>query len=184
MTLAPFGPIFASCTGTRRHLITFACVDGRVWLALYTVVASMFISNAMLLVLNLPLVGFWARVSVVPYRLLAPIILAVCVLGAYAPRNTMTDVWVALGAGLFGYLMRRLDWPMAPVLLGFLLGPMFESALRQTLSLSGGDIGILFDRPLCVRFLATAAVVLACSLYLRVRATLSSRIMAEGANEI
>ena len=87
----------------------------------------MFISNAMLLVLNLPLVGFWARLSVVPYRQLAPVILAVCVLGAYAPRNTMTDVWVALAAGLFGYLMRRLRWPMAPLLLGFLLGPMLKA---------------------------------------------------------
>jgi putative tricarboxylic transport membrane protein len=150
----------------------------------FTVVASMFISNAMLLVLNLPLVGVWARVSSIPYSVLAPVVLAVCVLGAYAPRNTMTDVAVALGAGLFGYAMRRWDWPMPPLLLGFLLGPMFESALRQTLSLSGGSLGILFNRAMTVGFFCAAAIVLVSSLYIRYRSSLASRIMSEGTNEI
>lgn len=150
----------------------------------YTVVASMFICNGMLLILNLPLVGIWARVSVIPYRILAPVILAVCLLGAYAPRNTMTDVAVALAAGLFGYLMRRLDWPMAPLLLGFLLAPMFESSLRQTLSISGGSISVVLERPITISFLCAAAIVLSVSLYLRYRAHVAAQFMTKGTNEI
>lgn len=148
----------------------------------YTVVASMFLCNTMLLVLNLPLVGVWARISVVPYSYLAPVVLGVCLIGAYASRNTMTDVAVALAAGLFGYFMRRLDWPMTPLLLGFLLGPLFETTLRQTLSLSGGSLEPLYTHPITVAFLLAAALVLLGTLYLR-RSRAMSQLIDESANE-
>src|SRR5690606_34137817 len=97
----------------------------------YTIIGSMFVGNVMLVVLNLPLVGLWARISLMPYKFLAPIILAVCLLGAYSARNTMFDVWIAIAAGLVGYMLRKAHWPIAPLVLGLILGPMLETALSQ-----------------------------------------------------
>jgi putative tricarboxylic transport membrane protein len=132
----------------------------------WTVIGSMYIANIMLLILNLPLVGFWARISLIPYRYLGPAILGICIIGAYSPRNTMFDVWVALGAGILGYIMRKRDWPLAPLILGFILGPMLEQSLRQSLSM-GGTL-IFFSRPLATALILLAIVVLTVSLkYLR-----------------
>jgi putative tricarboxylic transport membrane protein len=122
----------------------------------WTVIGSMYIGNVMLLVLNLPLVGFWARVSTIPYKYLAPTILAICVVGAYTPRNTMSDVWICLGAGVVGYIMKKRDWPQAPLLVGFILGDMVEMSLRQSLSM-GGPL-IFFTRPITVAFLLSAVI--------------------------
>jgi putative tricarboxylic transport membrane protein len=122
----------------------------------WTVVGSMYIGNAMLLFLNLPLIGLWARVSVIPYKYLAPTILAICVVGAYSSRNAMFDVWVALGAGVVGYLMRKKNWPQAPLLMGFILGDLVEISLRQSLSL-GGPL-IFFTRPITIAFFISAVI--------------------------
>jgi putative tricarboxylic transport membrane protein len=117
----------------------------------WTVIGSMYIGNVILLVLNLPLVGMWARISLIPYKYLGPTILAICVIGAYSPRNTMFDVWVALAAGALGYIMRKNQWPVAPLILGFILGPMLEQAFRQSLAIGG--MGIFFTRPITVFFI-------------------------------
>jgi putative tricarboxylic transport membrane protein len=122
----------------------------------WTVVGSMYIGNVMLLILNLPLVGLWARVSTIPYRYLAPIILAICTVGAYSSRSAMFDVWVALLAGVVGYVMRKKSWPQAPLLVGFILGDMVEISLRQSLSL-GGPL-IFFTRPITVVLLVLVVV--------------------------
>jgi len=122
----------------------------------WTVVGSMYIGNVMLLILNLPLVGLWARISTIPYRYLAPIILAICTVGAYSSRSAMFDVWVALIAGVIGYAMRKKNWPQAPLLVGFILGDMLEISLRQSLSL-GGPL-IFFTRPITVVLLLAVAV--------------------------
>jgi putative tricarboxylic transport membrane protein len=127
----------------------------------WTVIGSMYIGNVMLLVLNLPLVGLWARISTIPYRYLAPTILAICIVGAYSPRNTMFDVWVALGAGLVGYVMRKNNWPPAPLLVGFILGPMLEIAFRQSLSMGGAMI--FFTRPITMAFLIAAVILVVIS---------------------
>lgn len=124
---------------------------------IWTVIGSMYVGNVILLGLNLPLVGLWARISTIPYKYLGPAILAVCVVGAYAPRNTMFDVWIALLAGLVGYVMRRLRWPVAPLVLGFILGSMLELALRQSLSLGGPTI--FLTRPLALAFIGAAVLV-------------------------
>ena len=116
----------------------------------WTIIGSMYVGNVLLLVLNLPLVGLWARISLVPYKVLAPIILGVCLVGAYSPRNTMFDVWVALAFGVLGYVMKKNQWPLAPLILGFILGDMFEGAVRQSLSMSGGSLSIFFTRPIPV----------------------------------
>jgi putative tricarboxylic transport membrane protein len=124
---------------------------------IWTVIGSMYIGNVILLILNLPLVGLWARISLIPYKYLAPTILAICVIGAYSPRNAMFDVWIAIGAGVLGYIMRKNHWPLAPLILGFILGSMFELALRQSLSMGGPMI--FFHRPISLGFLIGTVIV-------------------------
>ncbi len=149
----------------------------------WTIIGSMLIANTMLLVLNLPLVGMWARVSRIPYSILGPVVLAVCVLGAYAPRNTMFDVWVAIGFGIVGYIMRRLDLPLAPLILGFLLGPIFEQSLRQTLALSGGNLMIVTERPIAITLIIGAIIVVIGTTWLRRRSQAISTLIAKSTNE-
>jgi putative tricarboxylic transport membrane protein len=148
--------------GIRPGPLLFTTNKDLVW----TVIGSMYIGNIMLLVLNLPLVGFWARISTIPYKYLAPVILGVCVIGAYSPRNTMFDVWFALGAGVMGYAMRKLNWPVGTLMLGFILGPMIEVSLRQAISMGGPEI--LVTRPITLIFLLLAITALVVSLkYMR-----------------
>ncbi|MEM2126332.1 MAG: tripartite tricarboxylate transporter permease [Candidatus Methanosuratincola sp.] len=128
----------------------------------WTVIGSMYIGNCMLLILNLPLIGVWARVSTVPYKYLAPIILAICVVGSYSSRNSLFDVWVALGSGVLGYYMRKNGWPTTPLLVGLILGDMIESSLRQSITMGG--IWIFFKRPIAVFFLVLAGVLVTLSL--------------------
>lgn len=135
-------------------------------LFIWTIIGSMYIGNVMCLILNLPLVGLWARISLIPYKYLGPSILAICLIGAYSPRNTMFDVWVAIGAGILGYIMRKTRWPIPPLILGFILGPMFERALRQSISMGG--LTIFFVRPISVAFILFAIIITFISLkYLR-----------------
>ncbi|MBI4189334.1 MAG: tripartite tricarboxylate transporter permease [Betaproteobacteria bacterium] len=133
----------------------------------WTVIGSMYVGNVMLLILNLPLVGLWARISTIPYKYLAPVILAVCVVAAYSSRNTMFDVWVAVGAGVIGYFMKKSQWPVGPVILGFILGPMIEVALDQSLNMGGPMI--LFSRPISAALLLLAVIVVLSAIFLRRR---------------
>ncbi|MEW6107521.1 MAG: tripartite tricarboxylate transporter permease, partial [Bacillota bacterium] len=121
----------------------------------WTVIGSFFVANIILLVLNLPLVGLWAKIATVPYRLLAPIILAVCIAGAYCIRNTMFDVWVSLAFGLVGWAMAKRHWPAAPLVLGFILGPMAETSLRQSISISPT---VFLHRPIFLGFFLLAGL--------------------------
>jgi len=127
-------------------------------LFVWTVIGSMYVGNVLLLVLNLPLVGLWARISLIPYKVLGPVVLAVCLVGAYSPRNTMFDVWVALVFGVIGFAMKKADWPLAPLILGFILGDMFESSLRQSLSMSGGSLTIFWQRPVAAALIVCTVV--------------------------
>ncbi len=124
----------------------------------WTVIGSMYIGNVMLLILNLPLVGLWARISLIPYKVLAPIVLAVCVIAAYSPRSTMFDVWVAIVFGILGYVMRKTQWPITPLILGFILGDLFEKSLRQTLSISNGSLTIFLRRPVAAMFVVGTVI--------------------------
>jgi putative tricarboxylic transport membrane protein len=112
-------------------------------------VASMYIGNIMLLILNLPLIGLWVKVLKVPYRVLFPLILLFCIIGAYSLNNTTFDVAVMVFFGFVGYLMKKFEYEPAPMLLAFVLGPMMEQALRQSLGLSYGSFTIFFTRPIC-----------------------------------
>jgi putative tricarboxylic transport membrane protein len=149
----------------------------------WTIIASMLLANAMLLVLNLPLIGLWARLSVVPYSILGPIVLAICIVGAYAPRNTLFDVWVAIAFGVVGYVMRRLNLPIAPLVLGFLLGPLLEQSLRQSLSLSAGNLFFVQDKPIALVLTIAAALVLAGTLYFKRRSKAVKSLIRDSTNE-
>ncbi len=112
------------------------------------VVASMYIGNAMLLILNLPMVGMWVQLLSVPYAILAPIIVLFCCIGVYSVRNTVFDVWIMGIFGVFGYLLRKLDFEPGPMILAFVLGPILERSLRQALLISAGSPLIFFKRPI------------------------------------
>ena len=126
----------------------------------WTVVASMYIGNVMLLILNLPLVGLWARLCLIPYRILGPVVLGVVVVGAYSIRNSMFDVWTAIVFGLVGYVMKKWGWPIAPLILGFILGPLLEQHFRASLQGSGGSVLIFTQRPICTIFIVLGVVLI------------------------
>jgi putative tricarboxylic transport membrane protein len=123
------------------------------------VVASMFIGNLVLLMLNLPLVGLFVRVLMVPYRVLMPFIVLFCVIGAYAVNNQVTGIWLMLIFGVAGYFMRKADFPAAPVVLALVIGPMLEGAFRQALTISQGDLSIFVARPISLGMLCIAGMV-------------------------
>ena len=124
------------------------------------VVASMWIGNFFLVVLNLPMIGLWVRLVTVPYRLLYPAILVFCGIGVFSLNNTEFDVYVMAAFGLLGYVFAKLECEPAPMLLGFILGPMMEEYLRRAMLLSRGDPLVLFQRPISAAILAVAAVAL------------------------
>jgi TctA family transporter len=123
-------------------------------------VVSMWIGNLMLVVLNLPLVGIWVRMLKVPYRFLYPSIVVLCCVGVYTLANSTTDVVLMAGFGVFGYVLVKLDCEPAPLLLGFILGPMMEENLRRSMLLSRGDPSIFVTQPISLALLIFAAVML------------------------
>jgi putative tricarboxylic transport membrane protein len=123
-------------------------------------IVSMWVGNLMLVILNLPLIGIWVKLLRVPYRLLYPMILLVCTIGAFSTNNNMFDVWVALVFGLLGYVFVKLGCEPAPLLLGYILGPMLEENLRRALVLSRGDFTVFVTRPLSLAMLLIAAALL------------------------
>jgi putative tricarboxylic transport membrane protein len=119
-------------------------------------IASMWIGNAMLIILNLPLIGMWIKLLTVPYRWLFPAIVLFCAIGVYSTNNNTWDVWMVGLFGVVGYLFIKLGAEPAPLLLGFILGPMMEENLRRALLLSRGDWSVLVTRPLSAGLLAAA----------------------------
>ena len=125
----------------------------------WTVVASMYIGNVMLLILNLPLVGLWARLCLIPYRILGPVILGTVVIGAYSVRNSMFDVWTSIIFGLAGFIMKENDWPIAPLILGFILGPLMEQHFRASIQGAGGSMLIFAEKPICAIFIVLGLLI-------------------------
>ena len=121
------------------------------------IVASMWLGNLMLVVLNLPLVGVWVRFLRIPYRLLFPSIIAFCCIGTYTINSNVFDVFVMAFFSVFGYVCLKLDCEPAPLILGFVLGPMMEEHLRRALLISRGDQMVLLQEPLSLAFLCIAA---------------------------
>ena len=123
-------------------------------------IASMWIGNLMLVILNLPLIGIWIKLLEVPYRYLFPAIVLFCAIGAYSMNNNTFDVWMLAGFGFVGYVFIKLGCEPAPLVLGFILGPMMEENLRRALLLSLGDWSTFVTRPLSAGLLAAAFLVL------------------------
>jgi putative tricarboxylic transport membrane protein len=124
-------------------------------------IASMYVGNAMLLVLNLPLIGLWVKLLKVPYRILFPLILLFTLIGSYTINNKTFDVLVMIFFGLVGYILRKFQYEEAPLILAFILGPILEQAFRQSLIMSNGSLAIFLNRPIASVALALAAVLLA-----------------------
>ena len=127
----------------------------------WAVIASMYIGNVLLLIMNLPLAGLFAQLLKVPYKWLYPPILALCIVGVFSQANSLEDCWLVVGFGALGWAMKRYDWPPAPMILGLVLGPMFESSLRQSLTISHGTVDIFFTRPISAALMLCALLFVA-----------------------
>jgi TctA family transporter len=127
-------------------------------------VASMYVGNVALLILNLPLVGLFVSLLRIPYAYLYPAIIAFCVLGVYSVNQSVVDVWIMAAMGALGYVLRKFDFEVAPIVLGLVLSPMIEASLRQSLAMSNGSYAIFAQKPLAATMLAIAAVLLALGL--------------------
>jgi TctA family transporter len=123
-------------------------------------VSSMWIGNVVLVLLNLPLIWLWVKLLTIPYRILFPAIIVFCCIGAYSLKNSVADVAIMAVFGVIGYVLRKLRCEPAPLLLGFILGPMLEENFRRTMLVSGGDLTVFVTRPISASLLAVAAVLL------------------------
>ncbi len=135
----------------------------------WAVIASMYIGNVMLIVLNLPLVGMWARICVIPFYILGPLIVFFSVLGTYSIRFQVFDVWVMLIFGVIGYLMRKLGFPVAPMVLATVIAQMMETSLGQSLLISRGSPLIFFTRPISAVFMGLAFLSIGRGIWVQVR---------------
>jgi TctA family transporter len=113
----------------------------------------------MLVVLNLPLIGLWVKLLQVPYRLLFPAIMAFSAIGIYSVDSSTVEIYLTAGFGVFGYICMRLGFPLAPMLLGFVLGPMMEENLRRSMLTAGGDPTVFLRRPLSLAFIVVTALI-------------------------
>ena len=124
------------------------------------VIASFYVGNVILLILNLPLIGIWVKILKIPYGILCGVIMAFMILGAYSVSNSTFDIAVMVLFGVVGYLLRKFDFPLAPIVLTLILGPLMERSLRTALDMSQGDFGIVFESPIAVVLLALAVLIL------------------------
>ena len=134
-------------------------------------VMSFWVGNILLLILNIPMIGLWVRLLAVPYHLLYPAIIMFVCLGVYSVNNSAFDVLLLVVFGIIGYVMRLLDFHPAPLLLGFVLGPMMEENFRRALLLSRGDYMVFFERPISAVFLTLTTMLLLWLLYSLIRIT-------------
>jgi len=130
----------------------------------WSVIASLVVGNAILLILNLPFIPVWVALLKIPYTILITFVIAFCVIGIYSLNNSVFDIYVMLFFGVVGYFFKKLDIPPAPLVLTLILGPMMEQGLRQSLEISGGDPMIFFSRPISATLLALAGLIIILSM--------------------
>jgi TctA family transporter len=138
-------------------------------------IASFWIGNVLLLVMNVPLIGLWVRMLQVPYKYLYPAAMFFIAIGVYSTRSSMFDVGQVAVFGVLGAIFIMLDFPVAPIVLGFVLGPALEENFRRAMKLSGGDLGVFVNRPVSAVFLAAAVLVIGLQLYTRTRRLTATR---------
>jgi len=136
-------------------------------------IASMWIGNVMLLIINLPLVGLWVKLLRVPYRLLFPSIIVFSSIGIYGINNSSFDIIVAAAFAVVGYVFYKIDLEAAPFLLGFVLGPLVEENLRRSLIMSRGSFSIFLERPICLALVALSISLFALVLFPKVKSQMS-----------
>lgn len=132
-------------------------------LLVWTVIASLLIGNVILVILNVPLVGLWTRLLAIPYPILRGLILVFIIVGAFAVNRSVYDLYIMIGFGVVGLLFRRCGLPLAPLVLTLVLGPLLESALRQSMQISNGDPSVFFTRPIALAMLIVAALIVVAS---------------------
>lgn len=142
-------------------------------------IVSFLIGNVLLLVLNIPLIGMWVSLLNIPYRILYPAILVFIMMGVYSVNNNTFDLYLVAIIGIFGYAMSLLRFEAAPLLLGFILGPLLEENLRRALLLSRGDVATFIDRPISMWLLIIALSILSWSLFSSLRAFLRQRTLTK-----
>jgi putative tricarboxylic transport membrane protein len=158
----PFTPVTAiMMAGLLMHNVTpgpmlFQSFPHIFW----TFIAAMYLGNIMLVILNLPLVGLFARLATLRPQILMPCICIICLVGVYSVRNALFDVWVMIGAGILGYLFRKWKYPVANFVIGAILGPFLENNLRMTLMTFRGDMFLIFEKPIAMAFLYTALAII------------------------
>ncbi|MCB1809556.1 MAG: tripartite tricarboxylate transporter permease, partial [Candidatus Competibacteraceae bacterium] len=133
-------------------------------------IASLYIANVVLLLLNVPLVGFFTRLLALPMWLLLPAVVMISFVGVYSINHSTFDLFVMVGFGVLGYLMRKLDIPIVPIVLGLLLGTEMENNYRRALSISGGDASILIESPIALTLYGATALALLIAVFTAVRA--------------
>jgi putative tricarboxylic transport membrane protein len=116
----------------------------------WAVIASMFVGNIMLVVINVPMIGVWVSMLRIPAYILLPTILMMAIIGSYSLRNSMFDVWLLLGLGILGYVLRKLEFQLAPLVVGVVLGPMIEKHFREGLFMSQGDLSVFWSGPIAL----------------------------------
>ena len=131
------------------------------------VIASMYIGNGMLLLLNLPLIGIWVKILKIPYPILFPLILLFCLIGVYSLNNNVIEIIIMIVFGIVGYFMKKFDYEAAPLVFALVLGPMLENTLRQSLLLSNGSLAIFVKRPISTGLLAVTGILLILALIRR-----------------
>jgi putative tricarboxylic transport membrane protein len=138
-------------------------------------IASLYVANLFALLINVGFIPAFIWVLKMPFTILAPIIFVLCVVGGYVPTQDMHDVWLMLIFGVVGYLMRKLDYPMAPAVLAIVLGPLAEPAMRQSLIGSHGDVMTFFERPISGTIMAIALLLFVLPLLKAAKGRLSRR---------
>lgn len=128
-------------------------------------IASMYVGNGLLLILNIPLIGLWIKVLKIPPRILYPLIFLFTLIGVYSVRNMVFDIYIMLFFGVVGYVLKKYEYEEAPILLGFILGPILEQAFRQSLVMSYGDLTIFITRPIAATTIALSIALLGSTLF-------------------
>jgi putative tricarboxylic transport membrane protein len=144
------------------------------------IIVSMWIGNFFLVILNLPMIGIWVRLLTVPYHLLFPMILSFCAIGVFSINNSTFDVYLMAIFGVLGYVLSKLDCEPAPLLLGFILGPMMEENMRRAMVIARGDFTVFVTRPISAAMLALAAVALVAVLSPSFRKTREEAFQEDG----
>ena len=132
-------------------------------------IASFWVGNILLLILNIPLIGIWIKILKIPYAVLFPTIMVLLCIGVYSLNNSVFDLYMLFFFGVLGYAMRMLDFEPAPVLIGFVLGPMLEENFRRAMVLANGDLGYFINRPYTLAMLLVSAALIGWAILSNVR---------------